>query len=534
VILEDDEPDTPNLEAAVVSDSVDTGTDFAFELSKPIDPPDHEAWCDVGTGYYVNKELLPGLEPEQEGLAASAPVPDHSYSHYHSPGPSSHDRIGQYNDDGNTQRTSDEPRPYTPPKSLEEDSGGESGENVSELEIDMLLAFEEQEKSSSATAPTPRPHHHSTRQSHSRIDQEDDQDETDYERLEEPRHNPPLRSQDQEEEPQEQQRLEVVVDAMREGEVEDDGCDSEQQGKWREKLRRQDGTEEVSSNSNNSEGPIPIKRRRPSPSSSHPTPKSGRTQRLQQPDTRSLISQSSPVKAGLVLAEKELQRPSLLLYDSSDDSEAPRPAKRRRPSSSKSDPSCRAKRQYQRPSRNPSRQGRSHTVPPQTQLHKPWPIRSDGCAQAQHNSTHSKDGEPVPTTAEYQEWPIHGFLKRTTIGNEIRYSMDFSLEQLQGLCAGASHLHSISPSSGRDFTERMNLPKVSTLVKKAQLAPLSQSKRTPFTSKENAMLVDLKENKKWSWKQIDEKFPRRTLNSLQVHYCTKLKGKLLTEEDGGE
>jgi hypothetical protein len=38
MILEDYEPDTPNLEAAAVSASVDAGADSAFELSKPIDP----------------------------------------------------------------------------------------------------------------------------------------------------------------------------------------------------------------------------------------------------------------------------------------------------------------------------------------------------------------------------------------------------------------------------------------------------------------------------------------------------------------
>ena len=49
--------------------------------------------------------------------------------------------------------------PHSLPKPLDEDGGGESEENVSELEMDMLLAFEEQEKSSSATAPSSaRPH----------------------------------------------------------------------------------------------------------------------------------------------------------------------------------------------------------------------------------------------------------------------------------------------------------------------------------------------------------------------------------------
>jgi hypothetical protein len=160
VILEDDESDTPDPEAAAVSASTDAGTDSAFELSKPIDPSGHEAWYDVEAGCYVDEELPLGLEPEQEGLAASTPVHDHGHSRYHSPRPL-HDRIGQYDNDGNTQRTIEEPGPYTLPKPLDEDGRGESGENVSELEMDMLLAFEEQEKPSSATAPSSaRPHRH--------------------------------------------------------------------------------------------------------------------------------------------------------------------------------------------------------------------------------------------------------------------------------------------------------------------------------------------------------------------------------------
>jgi hypothetical protein len=112
VILKDDRSDTLNPEAAAVSALVDSGTDSAFGLSKPIDRSDHEAWYDVEAGCYVDEELPPGLEPEQEGLAASTPVHDHGHSRYHSPRPS-HDRIGQYDGDGITQRTSEEPRPHT-------------------------------------------------------------------------------------------------------------------------------------------------------------------------------------------------------------------------------------------------------------------------------------------------------------------------------------------------------------------------------------------------------------------------------------
>jgi hypothetical protein len=158
VILEDDEPDTPA--------SVDASADSTSKLSKPIDPSDHEAWYDVKAGCYVEEELPLGLEPEKEGLAASTPVHDHGHSRYHSPRPL-HDWISQYNDDGNTQRTSEESAPHSLPKPLDEDGGGESGENVSELERDMLLAFEEQEKSSSATAPSSAcPLHRSVELSH--------------------------------------------------------------------------------------------------------------------------------------------------------------------------------------------------------------------------------------------------------------------------------------------------------------------------------------------------------------------------------
>jgi hypothetical protein len=136
----------------------------------------------------------------------------------------------------------------------------------------------------------------------------------------------------------------------------------------------------------------------------------------------------------------------------------------------------------------------------------------------------------MSTTTEYREWPMHGFFKRTTIGNEIRYSMDFSLEQLQGFCAIVCPLHTMSPNSDRDSSVRWaNRPRVSTRVKKTQSAPPSRNKRTPFTLKEDALLVDLKENKGWRWTQIKQEFPQRTLNSLQVHYCTKLKSTVLID-----
>lgn len=87
----------------------------------------------------------------------------------------------------------------------------------------------------------PHSRYHSPGPSHDRINQHDGGNT--QRTSEELRHGSPLRSQDQEEEPQEQQRQEVAVYAMRE--VEDDG--ELERGERGEKRGRQDGKEEVSS-----------------------------------------------------------------------------------------------------------------------------------------------------------------------------------------------------------------------------------------------------------------------------------------------
>jgi hypothetical protein len=46
-----------------------------------------------------------------------------------------------------------------------------------------------------------------------------------------------------------------------------------------------------------------------------------------------------------------------------------------------------------------------------------------------------------------------------------------------------------------------------------------------FTPEDDGLLVDLKENKSLTWKQIAEFFPGRSSGTLQVRYCTKLKAK---------
>jgi hypothetical protein len=152
-------------------------------------------------------------------------------------------------------------------------------------------------------------------------------------------------------------------------------------------------------------------------------------------------------------------RPRLTVSDDGDESEAPRPAKRRRPSPSNSDPTSkrsqkrRLQRTSERRSRSPSKLDRSHTALPQTQPN--LFVNFDDCAQSQHNSTRSlEDDEQMSTTAEYQEWPMRGFFKLITIGNEVRYGTEFSLEDVQQLCAAAFPLRTSSAGSNASFSAR--------------------------------------------------------------------------------
>jgi hypothetical protein len=171
------------------------------------------------------EELPPGLELEvQEGLTTSTPARGRPPSPHH-------------DSDRNTRRTLEEPTPCSLLEPLNEDSGGGSDDNVSELEKGLLLAFKEQEKPSSVSPPSSaRPPRHSFEPSHPQIDQVHNQSGTSYDRLEELGYGFPLGSQDREEEPQEQQEQQEV-EAMREEDYKDVEDDEDPRPAKRQKLR---------------------------------------------------------------------------------------------------------------------------------------------------------------------------------------------------------------------------------------------------------------------------------------------------------
>ncbi|EFY95644.1 Myb domain protein [Metarhizium robertsii] len=56
-------------------------------------------------------------------------------------------------------------------------------------------------------------------------------------------------------------------------------------------------------------------------------------------------------------------------------------------------------------------------------------------------------------------------------------------------------------------------------------APRPRGPKLKFTAEDDQLLIELKEQKNLTWKQIADFFPGRSSGTLQVRYCTKLKAK---------
>ena len=77
---------------------------------------------------------------------------------------------------------------------------------------------------------------------------------------------------------------------------------------------------------------------------------------------------------------------------------------------------------------------------------------------------------------------MRGFFKRITIGNEIRYRIEFSLEEIQQLCAVACPLHMSSAGCNGPFSVRLASSSTSnTRAKKTRSDRASRGKRIRFT-----------------------------------------------------
>jgi hypothetical protein len=126
------------------------------------------------------------------------------------------------------------------------------------------------------------------------------------------------------------------------------------------------------------------------------------------------------------------------------------------------------------------------------------------------------------TSAVYQEWPMRGFFKLITIGNEVCYSIEFSLEDAQQLCAATFPLHTSSAGSNTSFSARPS-QRAQPFGACARAKNASSWSKRPRFTEDDAKLVDLKERRGWSWEDIQRSFSGRSTGLLQVRYSTKLK-----------
>jgi hypothetical protein len=182
----------------------------------------------------------------------------------------------------------------------------------------------------------------------------------------------------------------------------------------------------------------------------------------------------------------------------------------------------------------------------ETATRKKAHTRSSTTAQAQtcatRGSTVSRsspdDAEPI-LGADYQEYPLQGFLKCVRIGRETTYNLDFRLLDLPDSFKPSIGLHISNSTSSREPVGGSAHSRVCAHAKRSPPAVQKQRKRPPlgerivsrpgrqstYSAADDELLIQLKEDDKLPWDEITEFFPGRTKGTLQVHYCTKLKNR---------
>jgi hypothetical protein len=98
--------------------------------------------------------------------------------------------------------------------------------------------------------------------------------------------------------------------------------------------------------------------------------------------------------------------------------------------------------------------------------------------------------------AEYQEWPLQGFLKRTRIGNQTRFNLEFHLiHLLQNLGLSVPSEALVGGTFGMETSEQRRTSHRSNAYSKTRHMKLRHAKKCiPWTGEENENLVKMKED----------------------------------------
>ncbi|KAH7115547.1 hypothetical protein EDB81DRAFT_862179 [Dactylonectria macrodidyma] len=128
----------------------------------------------------------------------------------------------------------------------------------------------------------------------------------------------------------------------------------------------------------------------------------------------------------------------------------------------------------------------------------------------------SDETEVKAVLASFEEWPLENVsLKRITENGKTTFQVQFDWTP----CTKHGH----ASSTVRD---RVDLPSTRTRSR----AKRGSAPRAKYTQQEDGLLIELKESKEMlAWPEIHQRFceahPGRSVESLQVHYSTKLKSR---------
>jgi hypothetical protein len=138
--------------------------------------------------------------------------------------------------------------------------------------------------------------------------------------------------------------------------------------------------------------------------------------------------------------------------------------------------------------------------------------------------------------AEYQEWPFQDFLKRTRIGDNMTYNLEFKLPSI------SEHLHLPIDPKALDICSSKEAPaKVPTYyeaaahskTRRALLQFMKKRKHVKWTIEEDATLLQMR-NDGCSWEEIAKALPHRTPKTIQVHFSTSRAGVGEADVSGGQ
>ncbi|KAK8121424.1 MYB DNA-binding domain containing protein [Apiospora kogelbergensis] len=131
--------------------------------------------------------------------------------------------------------------------------------------------------------------------------------------------------------------------------------------------------------------------------------------------------------------------------------------------------------------------------------------------QSRRSSFRYSSTNPGPGTgAEYHETPFSGVIKRTTIGHDTYYSLEFKSNALSTCFPQVmSLLASTSPA----------------VALNTMASSKTSSSRERYTPEDDQKIIRLKDKMGLTWEEIADQFPGRSSTALHVRYSTKLRGK---------